>query len=260
MKKVTEYKKDELNTLGDRIRAERTKLGLSQEEFAGKLHLKKQQINSYETNSRKPDIDKLISIAKELNVSTDYLLCNTKVKDVNNIEISKKLGLSDKSINVLSNFNKKDSWQLDVLYGTSENYQDFLTIINTIIENEDFEILIYFIRKYINSFQIERLNKEKIIYQDTETGKDITKSYLLSDIKEQGLYEDYKKYQEKSTDIYAYKINSLFTKIINSTKKQLEPFFSRRWTLNDDKTKIVPICNDGSDEINLLKRLWRCKR
>lgn len=252
MRKVTEYKPNELKTLGDRIRAERTKLGLSQEEFAGKLNLKKQQINSYETNSRKPDIDKLISIAKKLNVSVDYLLCNTNVKEVNNIEISKKIGLNDNAINILSNFNVKDAWQLDRLYGTLGNYQDFSTIINKIVENENFEALIYFIKKYINSFIIEKLNKQKVLYTDTETNNDITTYDLLRDAQEQGVYEECRKYKESSTDIYAYKINSLFTSIINSITKELKPLFSKRWTLNDDKTEVVPVCTDGSEKLSLL--------
>ena len=261
MKKVTEFKKPVLNTLGERIKAERTKLGLSQEEFGKLLFVSKQQMNYYETDRREPDITKLKKIAENLNVSVDYLLCLSESKNISNTEISRMLGLSNNSINTLSIFTKKDAYQLDALYGNVDNYQDFSIILNKIIENENFVKLIYFIRKYINSFKIAELKNEielnKIVDIDSDTNQVITKKDLLLNTKEQNICnEDDEKTSD--TDIYLFKINSLFNKIIDCITQDLESCFAERWTLNEDKTQVVPICKDGSEKNSLLKRIWRC--
>lgn len=60
-------------SLGERIRAERLRLGLSQALFANKANVhRKTQIN-YETGERKPDTDYLQAIAKE-GVDVGYVL------------------------------------------------------------------------------------------------------------------------------------------------------------------------------------------
>lgn len=50
------------------------KNGYSQKEIAKKMSISPSAINAWVKGTRKPDIDKLITIANILNVSTDYLL------------------------------------------------------------------------------------------------------------------------------------------------------------------------------------------
>ena len=60
--------------LGDKIYLLRKNRNISQEEFAEILNTSRQAVSKWERNESKPDIDKLISIAKVFNVSIDYLL------------------------------------------------------------------------------------------------------------------------------------------------------------------------------------------
>lgn len=245
-----------LQNYGERIRVERIKLGMTQEEFANKLHLSKQQINNYELTRRQPDYKTLLEICKFLNVSTDYILGNTESKKVENTEISCKLGLSDMSIEKLCTYAEKTSWNKDIFNGAITSYQYYSIIINKIIENENFGKLIFFIRKYINSFKIEALKREikqnEVLYKDDITGEEITNKKIMDDAIEQGIYDT--DYEESSTDICAYKINVLFNKIIEKIINQLEPSFSEHWELNEDKTEIIKICKDGSANFKFFKR------
>lgn len=60
--------------LGEKIYNLRKNKNISQEEFANILNTSRQAVSKWERNESKPDIDKLISIAKLFNVSIDYLL------------------------------------------------------------------------------------------------------------------------------------------------------------------------------------------
>lgn len=239
MKKVTYKKIENLNSFEKRLVDTRTRLNMSQQDLANKTFLSRVQINYFETGARKPDIDKLISIANALNTSIDYLLCRTNNRDILNTSISNKIGLSDESINKLNSFTKKDGYQKDILYGEYYNYQDFFVIINKIIENDKFENLIHYIRTYINSFKITSL--DKIITEEKYKDMDISLENYNSD-------NDISK-----IDIYRFKVNDIFSNIINDTKNQLESSFSERWTLNETKTKILKKCTDHSEENKMLK-------
>lgn len=59
---------------GDRLAQVREKRGLTQAELAESLGLGTQQIYRYENGKTEPDGEIVAKIAKELNVSTDYLL------------------------------------------------------------------------------------------------------------------------------------------------------------------------------------------
>lgn len=65
--------------LGENIYNLRKNRKISQEEFADALNTTRQAVSKWERNEAKPDIDKLILIAKLFNVSIDYLL-NYEIK------------------------------------------------------------------------------------------------------------------------------------------------------------------------------------
>ncbi len=60
--------------LGEKIMYARKKAGMSQIDLADILGVSRQSISKWETNESNPDISKLTTIAKTLNVSTDWLL------------------------------------------------------------------------------------------------------------------------------------------------------------------------------------------
>lgn len=61
-------------SLGERLRIEREKKGLSQEELGNMINAAKSTISQYELGKRKPDTDILKQFAILFNCTTDYLL------------------------------------------------------------------------------------------------------------------------------------------------------------------------------------------
>lgn len=68
-------------TLGERLKSLRISMGLDQKQLAEKLNLNSSSISNWETNRRSPDLDTLCLIADFFNVTTDYLLCRTDIKN-----------------------------------------------------------------------------------------------------------------------------------------------------------------------------------
>ena len=67
---------------GSRLKALREEMELSREELAYKLGTSYHSIAKYETNTRFPDRENLKKLADFFNVSADYLLCRTDVKNL----------------------------------------------------------------------------------------------------------------------------------------------------------------------------------
>jgi transcriptional regulator with XRE-family HTH domain len=65
---------EELDGIGDRLRAERTKAGISQRELARRLGLSASLISQLESGLSKPSVGTLYAIVTELDLSLDALL------------------------------------------------------------------------------------------------------------------------------------------------------------------------------------------
>ncbi len=63
-----------MNKLGIKIAEKRKTLGMTQMEFAEKMHVTRQTVSRWEAGTAMPDIDKIGEIADILGVSCDYLL------------------------------------------------------------------------------------------------------------------------------------------------------------------------------------------
>ena len=63
-----------MNELGTKIAEKRKALGMTQIEFAEKMHVTRQTVSRWEAGAVLPDIDKIGDIATILDVSCDYLL------------------------------------------------------------------------------------------------------------------------------------------------------------------------------------------
>lgn len=61
-------------TLGQRIAAQRKKIGLSQEALAEKLDVSRQAVSKWESDGAIPEIDKLIALSKFYDVTVGWLL------------------------------------------------------------------------------------------------------------------------------------------------------------------------------------------
>lgn len=81
-----------------RIREERERIGMSQVELARRVGFKnRSSINKIEVGDNGVPVDKLLLIAKELNVSTNYLMGESEWR--NEAERNKKLSEWDKKYN-----------------------------------------------------------------------------------------------------------------------------------------------------------------
>ena len=69
-------KEDVYTTISKRIKEERKKLSLTQEEVAFKAEIGTKFLSSIERNTSKPSLDTFVKIAKALNTSCDNLIQN----------------------------------------------------------------------------------------------------------------------------------------------------------------------------------------
>lgn len=63
-----------METLGNRLKAKRKAMKMTQEEISKKLNIHQVTYQGYEAGKHKPDIDTLAKLADILETSTDYLL------------------------------------------------------------------------------------------------------------------------------------------------------------------------------------------
>lgn len=63
-----------MGTIGEQLKWIRNRKGISQEELAEQIHMRRQTVSSYERGISTPDIYKLIAMADYLDVSLDELV------------------------------------------------------------------------------------------------------------------------------------------------------------------------------------------
>lgn len=71
--------------IGNKIKYLREELGLRQSDLADKLSISPSAVGMYERNARQPNNDLIIKLAKFFNVSTDYLLGNSDIRNESNV-------------------------------------------------------------------------------------------------------------------------------------------------------------------------------
>jgi len=121
---------------------------LTQAEFATKIGISRPTVGFYENGERIPDGHVLKLIAAKCKVSIDWLLGMTDVKDGNadDMEVEKKLGLSAESIMKL-----KHNQILKNDPRFVQKCKDILYAINTLLENEHSDSILWIIGSFLNS-------------------------------------------------------------------------------------------------------------
>jgi len=110
------------NEIGERIRALREEKGLTQAQLAKELFIaKRETITQWEAGTRDLKTEYTIKLADYFGVTCDYILRGVKSE---NVEINKRLGLSDEAIEVLQFYN--EYFQGDVL----------IRVVNFLLEHE----------------------------------------------------------------------------------------------------------------------------
>ena len=89
-------------TLGQRIRAQRIRIGMTQEELAERLYMKKSTISYYETDKKEMRASCLAEIARALYTTPDYLLGFEEEKDPFEKEVQSLLqSITDEKVRAL---------------------------------------------------------------------------------------------------------------------------------------------------------------
>jgi len=83
-------------TFGERIRTLRLESGLTGEEFGKNLNVAKNTVSNWENNKRVPSKEVIVLIADYFKTTTDYLLCNTDIKNESGMVEAIKKVLIDK--------------------------------------------------------------------------------------------------------------------------------------------------------------------
>ncbi len=104
-------------TFGQKLKALRKKQNLTQAQLGEALGVAQRTVASWEQETRQPDLDTLVALAKFFQVSTDYLLGNSPPKNINPLPLAPgvkekpKAGLTDEDFAVLAAHSEDDSGQ-----------------------------------------------------------------------------------------------------------------------------------------------------
>lgn len=148
------FLKDILNDRLSDLIAEKKKQGISQRIQADNINIDVSSLSNYANGKQLPTAEILFKIAKYYNCSMDYLLGINNIRNIDceEIAISKKLGLSEKSIEKLKKYHE-DYFFKDFQY---------MQLINFLIENLTYDDLKIFDRfLFSKDKNFEMWNKEE---------------------------------------------------------------------------------------------------
>ncbi len=175
----------------DKILIERN---ITTQKIASDTQIGESTISYYRNGKKQPGLSNIITIAKYLNVDCNYLMTGIKAK---NNTIHQTTGLSDLSIQKLSRIKKENrlTWCSN--------------LINSMIENEQFETLMFYLMKYateneknisyghynINTKDIAQTKVQSIFYEiiksiETEFANSATKDYRFMYRLAESMYKD----------------------------------------------------------------------
>ncbi|NPV89897.1 MAG: helix-turn-helix transcriptional regulator [Firmicutes bacterium] len=105
-----------LNKLGSRIREERKRARLTQEQLAEMAGCNESYIGQIERGEKNPSLEVLVNIANALGVTLDYLLAN-------NVRLSKSDSLIDELVSL---FKGRDAEEIRLLININRQYLDLM--------------------------------------------------------------------------------------------------------------------------------------
>lgn len=109
-------------SFGEILKKLRQEQNLTQEELATKINSSRSNIANYENNNNMPSVEILERLSKIFNVSVDYLLAKTDLRD------SEHIKLSDEDIRFMDGIKKLDENEKKII----KNTMDYLMGVNTV--------------------------------------------------------------------------------------------------------------------------------
>ena len=192
-------------TPGEIIGDLRTKAGLSKAELSKRTGIVSSQLSRIENgDTTHISSDILIKLAKEFNVSVDYILGLTIISIPRNYDIS-QLGLSENTVKALI------SKRIDV------------DILNQILEHKTFPYLLTMIKSYFdNSISYGVMARNELINFPTSTLADFSKENYerKKEIKEDIMFLKSQKLGEHEAELE--KIKNTFVAILRDIQKNIE--------------------------------------
>lgn len=245
--------------------------GVSQAEISRRTGISASTLGEYITNNKLPRIDKLKMLKEGLDCSYGFLMGETLAMKPENVNISKEIGLSDKSIERFKRYNNRTGiFEKDIFYGDVDNSDSYTNILNQLLENDKIEALLYWIRELINAPAVSKCEREKnlldlnecLTKENDEIEKDAIRSevYAFESDEDKTVHNKLHNYNhnyvvEKREDIAEYKISQIFNDMIQDIFHALAEEQYNRWKViktRTGKNKVVPVCNDGSEYNELV--------
>ncbi len=198
---------NQFTDIGERIKRLREDKGLTQAELAKKLNVKRETVNQWENNVRDLKTQYTISLAKEFNVSADYILGITpdiKTTDPTIKEICEYTGLSEKAVREIS---------------TLKKFRYYFPCFIKLIESGAMR----FIVTHINSFMHDKRDTYKeILKQRCRISSHIKESLLVDPSYD--FFDDYKYIDliidesefEQTIDFQTWKFQQDLIKVVNA--------------------------------------------
>lgn len=149
-------------TFGERLKNLRKERHLTQEQFGKIFFLDKSSISRYEKNNQMPENDLLQKIADYLEVSIDYLLGRTNIKEINSI--NKYSAEAAATYNLNTGLNKKDEKDVEKLLNQTIEVlesQEGLMLNGEILDEEDILLLKQVIKNGLEYAKISNKKKYK---------------------------------------------------------------------------------------------------
>ena len=172
------------SNFGERLKQLRREKNLTQAQLAERVGVSKTSANLYESATRVPDIQVLARYAKELEVTSDYLLGLSDNRTQETAAIGDKLGLNDESIEHLIKYveyrNGSDDFEKKSDVIIYQNSDEIIETINMMIGNPALLSAIY---DYITA-QIDKCIKmddvkERYDIYDVESVRDFMNMWRI---------------------------------------------------------------------------------
>lgn len=139
---------DRAKQVGERIKKERKRASLTQEELLEKVYLSKSSVASlraWERGERLPDTDTLARMCEVFDCDFGYLICDYDERDYSTHKICEATGLSESAVNILVRENERSKRERAAGW-VNLPYQQEIEAASKLIENHN---VLFYVYQYI---------------------------------------------------------------------------------------------------------------